>query len=110
MKIHPSRCPLKEDVLSVLNNPALVVGPRMVVAWVAIHNFLKQRGEEWSSIPELVEIGYLASDLQPKTVEVMVHNLARVGILEKRFKTRKHKTPQGVRLMVEVQIFLVATS
>jgi len=87
-----------------------VVGPRMVVAWLAVYDFLKQRGNEWSSIPELAEVGYLASDVKAESVDSMIHNLARQGILEKRFKTRRHKAPQAVRLVGDVEIRLVATS
>lgn len=80
----------------------LAMGARTLAGWNAIYSFLKQRGEEWSTLTELAEEGTVGSDLLPKSAQSIVLMMVRVGVLERKHK--KYKSGQGYRLREGVTI------
>jgi len=78
------------------------MGARTLVAWEGIRDFLEHRGDEWSSRAEIVEAGCVASDLLPQSVDKILMQMARWGVIKKRY--RDARPEQGYRLNPKVEV------
>lgn len=80
------------------------MGDRTHAAWSAIEDRLDQEPDRWFTRDELVEIGFLGSDLEPRTVQLLVEFMARKAVLRKdnhrRYAPKKYRKWENVSVEV----------